>query len=117
MPRFVATGNSERIYAKSLVDGIKLIARRGYMKEYSRSKNQMPWRGRFLASDTIRKHAAKGVRYRHEFEHSVLTSSTVENIALKMALTQVIEWFEENDRNNMVLQEARLLLRDLYHVA
>ena len=77
----------------------------------------MPWRGRFLASDTIRKHAAKGVRYRHEFEHSVLTSSTVENIALKMALTQVIEWFEENDRNNMVLQEARLLLRDLYHVA
>ena len=117
MPRFVATDNAERIYAKSLVEGVKMIARRGYMKEYLPPKNPCPWRGRLLTSDTVRKHVAKGVRYKHEFEQNVLTSSTVENMALKTALKQIVEWLEENDRQNDLLPEARKWLRELWHVS
>ncbi|MEM7664168.1 MAG: hypothetical protein AAF292_18155 [Pseudomonadota bacterium] len=117
MPRFVATDNAERIYAKSLIDGVKLIARRGYMKEYLPPKHQAPWRGRLLASDTVRKHASKGIHYRHEFEQNVLTSSTVENIALKLALKQVIDWYADNDRRNAILPEARGLYRDMWHIS
>lgn len=117
MPRFVATDNAERIYARSLIDGVKLIARRGYMKEYLPPKHQAPWRGRLLASDTVRKYAAKGIRYRHVFEQNVLTPSTVENIALKMALKQVIDWLAENDRRNAMLPEARGVYRDMWHIS
>lgn len=117
MPRFVATDNAERIYARSLIDGVKLIARRGYMKEYLTPKHQAPWRGRLLASDTVRKHASKGIRYRHEFEQNVLTPSTVENIALKLALKQVIDWLAENDRRNAMLSEARGMYRDMWHIS
>ena len=117
MPRFVATDNAERIYARSLIDGVKLIARRGYMKEYLPPKNPAPWRGRLLASDTVRKHASKGIRYQHEFEQNVLTPSTVENISLKAALKQVIDWLSENDRRNSLLSEARGLHRDMWHIS
>lgn len=117
MPRFVATENPERIYAMSLIEGMKLIARRGYMKEYLPPKNPSPWRGRLMASDTVRKHAAKGIRYKHEFEQNILTSSTVENIALKTALRQIVGWLEGNDRRNAILPEARSQLRELWHVA
>lgn len=116
MPRFVVTDNAERIYARSLIDGVKLIARRGYMKEYLPPKYQAPWRGRLLASDTVRKHASKGIRYKHEFEQNVLTPSTIENIALKMALKQVIDWLAVNDRRNSMLPEARGLYRDMWHI-
>lgn len=117
MPRFVAADNAERIYARSLIDSVKLIARRGYMKEYLPPKNPAAWRGRLLTSDTVRKHGAKGIRYRHEFEQNILTPSTVENIAIKTALRQVIEWFEGNDQRNEMLSQARGLYRDLWHVS
>ena len=117
MPRFVSAENAERIYASSLIDGVKLIARRGYMKEYLPPKHKSPWRGRLLASDTVRKHAAKGIRYRHEFEQNILTPSTVENIALKTALKQVVDWLEQNDRRNNMLPEARSLYRDMWHIS
>lgn len=117
LPRFVATDNAERIYARSLLDGVKLIALRGYMKEYLPPKHQGPWRGRLLASDTVRKFASKGIRYRHEFEQNVLTPSTIENIALKTALKQVIDWHSENDRRNPMLAEASGLYRDMWHIS
>lgn len=117
MPRFESTDNAERIYAKSLIEGVKLIARRGYMKEYLPPKQQVPWRGRLLASDTIRKHASKGIRYQHEFEQSILTSSTVENIALKTALKQIIDWLAENDRRSTMLSEARALYHDMWPIS
>ena len=117
MPRFEATENAEQVYARSLIDGLKLIARRGLMKEYLPAKHQAPWRGRLLASDTVRKHASKGIRYRHEFEQNILTSSTIENIALKMALRQVIDRLSENDRASDLLSVARSLYRDMWHVS
>ena len=117
MPRFLATENAKRIYARSLIDGMKLISRRGYMKEYRSPKHQSPWRGRLLASDTVRKHASKGIRYRQEFEQNILTPSTVENIALKAALKQVICWLRENDRRSNLLPIARGLYRNMWHIS
>ena len=117
MPRFTAADNVEKIYGRSLLDGAKLIAKRGFMKEYVRPINPSPWRGRLLASDTVRRHAAKGVRYRHEFDHSTLSPSTIENVALKAALTQTKEWFQAHDRRSPIIVEANTLLHDLWPVA
>lgn len=117
MPRFTAAENVEKIYGRSLVDGAKLIARRGYMKEYLRPPNLSPWRGRLLATDTVRSHAAKGIRYRHEFDHSTLSPSTIENIALKAALVQTKDWFLMNDRRNPIISEVGGLLHGLWPVS
>ncbi len=117
MPRFVGAGNVEKIYGRSLVHGAKLIAKRGFMKSYVGNSNAPPWRGRFLASETVRRHASKGVRYRHEFDHSVLSSTVTENISLKEALKQVRSWYLTNDKNNVIVKEINALLHDLWSVA
>ncbi|MGS1012301.1 5-methylcytosine restriction system specificity protein McrC [Rhodanobacter sp. UC4450_H17] len=117
LPRFTTVANVERVFGRSLVDGAKLIAKRGFMKEYIRPLNPSPWRGRLLASDTIRRHASKGVRYRHEFDLSILSPSIIENIALKSALTQTTDWFQRNDRRNPIIAEAKAILHDLWPVA
>lgn len=117
LPRFTAIENVEMIYGRSLVNGIKLIARRGYLKEYVRPERSIPWRGRILASDTARRHASKGIRYRHEFDHATLSPSIIENIALKAALQQIFEWFGKNDKKNSVVKEVRTLLYGLSAVS
>ncbi|RDE07794.1 hypothetical protein DVH29_14790 [Pelagibacterium lacus] len=117
MPRFVAADNVEKIYGRSLVDGAKLIAKRGFMKSYVRNPNTPPWRGRFLASETVRRHASKGVRYRHEFDHSILSPTVIENISLKEALKQVRTWYLANDKKNAIVKEINTLLHDLWTVA
>ena len=117
MPRFVSAGNVEKVYGRSLVNGSKVIAKRGFMKEYMRPDNAAPWRGRLLASDTIKKHASKGIRYRHEFDHSTLSPSTLENMALKAALMQVLAWYATNERRNPIIQEINALLHNLWPVA
>lgn len=116
-PRFTAAENAEAIYGRSLVDGVKLIARRGYMKEYIRPERSIPWRGRILASDTVRRHASKGIRYRHEFDHATLSPSIVENIAIKAALQQVLEWFKKNDKRNLIVGETKAILHGLWAVS
>ena len=116
LPRFTATDNVEKIYGRSLVNGAKLIAKRGFMKEYMHPQNPPLWRGRLLASDTVRRHASKGVRYRHEFDHSTLSSSTIENIALKAALSRTKDWFVANDRRNPIIGEMKSILHDLWPV-
>ncbi|KAF0232091.1 MAG: hypothetical protein FD175_286 [Beijerinckiaceae bacterium] len=117
MPRFVAANNVEKIYGRSLVDGAKVIAKRGFMKSYVRHPNAPPWRGRFLASETVRRHASKGVRYRHEFDHSILSPTVIENISLKEALKQVRTWYLANDKKNVIVKEINALLYDLWSVA
>ena len=116
LPRFTAADNVEKIYGRSLVDGARLIGKRGFMKEYNRPLNPAPWRGRLLASDTVRRYVARGVRYRHEFEHSTLSPSTIENIALKAALAQTKGWFQANDRHNPIIGEINAILHDLWPV-
>lgn len=113
MPRFVAAEAVEKIYGRSLVDGARLVARRGFAKEYLKPVRQTPWRGRLLASETVRRHAAKGVTYRHEFDQSVLSTSTLVNVALKEALIAVRDWHKRHDKKNELIGETFLLLHDL----
>ena len=117
MPRFVSTTNVEKIYGRSLVDGIKSIAKRGFMKSYVKNPNAPPWRGRFMASETVKRYASKGVRYRHEFDHSTLSPTVIENIGLKQALKQVRAWYLLNDKKNSIIKEIDVLLHDLWSVA
>jgi len=117
LPRFVTATNVERIYGRSLVDGAMSIAKRGFMKSYVKNENAPPWRGRFLASETVKRHASKGVRYRHEFDHSTLSPTVIENISLKEALKQVRAWYLANDRKNAIIKEIDSLLHDLWSVA
>ncbi|MER8605862.1 McrC family protein [Mesorhizobium sp. M1233] len=117
MPRFVAAANAEKIYGRSVVDGTKRIAKRGFMKSYVKNPNAPPWRGRFMASETVKRHASKGIRYRHEFDHSTLSPTVIENIGLKEALKQVAKWFKANDRKNPIVKEIDALLHNLWSVA
>jgi len=116
LPRFVTAANVEKIYGRSLVDGTKSIAKRGFMKSYVKNANSPPWRGRFMASETVKRHASKGVRYRHEFDHSTLSPTVIENISLKEALKQVRTWHLANDKKNSIIKEIDVLLHDLWSV-
>ena len=116
LPRFVSTTNVEKIYGRSLVDGTKSIAKRGFMKAYVKNANTPPWRGRFMASETVKRHASKGVRYHHVFDHSTLSSTVIENIGIKEALKQVRRWYVANDKKNPIIKEIDVLLHDLWSV-
>ena len=70
-PKFVGADNVEEHFGPSLVQQSDAIAARGLVKRYERPANKTPWRGRFLAAETVRLHASKGIRYRHEFDQSV----------------------------------------------
>ncbi|UXN65409.1 McrC family protein [Phyllobacterium sp. A18/5-2] len=116
MPRFVSASNVEKIYGRSLVDGTKLIAKRGFVKSYVKNANAPPWRGRFMASETVKRHASKGIRYRHEFDHSTLSATVIANISLKEALKQVRQWYLANERKNPIVKEIDTLLHNLWSV-
>jgi 5-methylcytosine-specific restriction enzyme subunit McrC len=113
LPRFQGTANVERVYRQSLLLGISRVIQRGLMKAYLEQENPPKWRGRFLVSETVKRHAAKGVKYKQEFSFSTLSHSTIENVALKAALDQLTSWLESNDRNSPDLVEARRLLSHL----
>lgn len=86
LPRFEAAADLEHVYTKSLIAGVERVATRGLLKTYVVDESPPPWRGRLLASETVRKHFSRGVRYRHEFEHRTLSVAGVENIALREAM-------------------------------
>jgi len=108
--RFVRADNVERLFGPTLISSSAAIARRGLVKRYERPDITAPWRGRFLASDTVRKHASKGVHFRHEFEQSVLTPATLDNFAIQEALKRVVGWYQINDRKSPLLTDARKAL-------
>jgi 5-methylcytosine-specific restriction endonuclease McrBC regulatory subunit McrC len=109
LPRFETAANVERVYRQSLLLGISRVVERGLMKAYLEQDNPPKWRGRFLISETIKRHVSKGVKYKQEFSFSTLSLSSVENIALKTALDYLMAWLEANDRNSPELPEARRL--------
>ena len=117
LPSFVATTNVEQVFGPTLVSGIEVIVRRGIEKEYLSVSEGTPWRGRLLATDTVKRHAAMGIRYRHEFDHKTLSASTMQNIALKAALIQVRDWYRRFDRRNRTVHDANTLLRQLNSIA
>ena len=116
LPRFESANDVERMYGQSLVKGVDDVVRRGLMKGYIRAGNPPPWRGRLLVSDTVRRYASKGIRYRHEFDHQLLSLSTVENMSLKMALRQVEAWYREHASGKAMFNEVSLALRRLADV-
>lgn len=111
LPRFEAAANVEQIYRRSLLLGLNRVVERGLMKAYLLDKNPPKWRGRFLASDTVRRHASKGIKYKQEFSFSTLSFSSIENIALRAALKQLATWLEAEDRKSPDLDETRRLQR------
>jgi 5-methylcytosine-specific restriction endonuclease McrBC regulatory subunit McrC len=109
LPRFEGAENVEQIYRRSLLAGANRIVERGLMKTYQKQENPPKWRGRLLASETVRRHASKGIKYRKEFSFSTLSLSSIENIALRAALDQLARWLAEEDRKSPDLAEARRL--------
>lgn len=108
--KFVPASNVERIFGRSLAEQSIALGKRGLIKRYEKPTNKVPWRGRFLAAETVRRHASKGVRYRHEFDQTVLTEWTVDNFAIKEALGLVVQWYRRNERRSEVLTDASLAL-------
>lgn len=111
LPRFEGAANVEQIYRRSLVAGANRIVERGLMKTYQKDENPPKWRGRLLASETVRRHVSKGIKYRKEFSFSTLSLSSIENIAMRAALLQLTRWLEAEDRKSPDLTEARRLER------
>ena len=103
--KFVHSDNVERLFGTSLVSESKAIFRRGLVKRYERPKSNTPWGGRFLASETVRKHASKGISFRHEFDQSILTETNVDNCAIKAALKVVLDWYRKNQRRSPLIAE------------
>lgn len=108
--RFVRADNVERLFGQTLADQCAALCVRGLIKRYERPEMKIPWRGRFLAAETVRRHASRGVRYRHEFDQSVLTDRTIDNFALKEALGLVLNWYQRNERGSPVLLHTRRAL-------
>lgn len=113
---FFGAANVEKLFGSSLVAQSLEIAARGLIKRYERPDRQAPWRGRFLAAETVRRHASKGVRYRHEFDQNVLTESTVENFAIKAALNLVVDWYRKNDPKSAITRDASIALAGFQNV-
>lgn len=110
IPRFEIGEDVERVYYKSLVLGIKRIIERGFLKSYVKVNNPPAWRGRLLVSNTVSRYVAKGVHYKKEFDFNTLSVANYENIALKEALIQVMNWLITNDRRNVIIREIDILL-------
>lgn len=104
---FVRAENVERLFGETLSHQCSALSVRGLIKRYERPETKVPWRGRFLATETVRRHASRGVRYRHEFDQSVLTDRTVDNFALKEALGLVLNWYNKNDRRSAISADAK----------
>jgi hypothetical protein len=103
IPRFQTSKAVSDVYARSLVDGCERVLTRGLMKGYHRVANPPPFRGRLLVADTIKRHRARGNRYKQEFAYSTLSAATVENFALKEALRVLIETLRrEKDRKKLL---------------
>lgn len=111
IPRFEVGRDVERLYGVSLVEGAKRVLGHGLAKAYVPEKNPPPWRGRLLVSRTVKEHAAKGIRFHHEFERMTLSRSTVENVALKAALGVTLDWYRRNARRDPVVVAIEACLR------
>lgn len=103
---FVRSDNVEKLFGLSLIQQGVAIAARGLIKRYERPETKVPWRGRFMASETVRRHASKGIRFRHEFDQSVLTDRTLDNFAINEALKLIADWYKRNERNSPLRKEA-----------
>lgn len=113
---FFRAENVEKLFGPSLVAQSLKVVTKGLVKRYETPERRTPWRGRYLAAETIRRHASKGIRYRHEFDQSVLTESTTDNFAIKEAIKLVADWYRKNDAKSPVNREASIALAGFQNV-
>ncbi|MEA0761403.1 hypothetical protein VDP62_07830 [Xanthomonas campestris pv. campestris] len=106
-PIFASSAGVERIYVQSLLRSVAKIIRKGLVKEYVDETNAAPGRGRLLVAETVQAYASKGVRYKHRFRSSVLSSNVIKNIAVREALVGTFEWFDRNARRDPVVSQLR----------
>lgn len=114
--KFVRADDVERLFGASLVADAKAIIRRGLIKRYHRPLIRSPWKGRFLVSETVRRHASKGINFRHEFDQNVLMTATIDNIAVREALKKIVSWHRKNDPRSPTLTEAIIALANFSSV-
>ena len=110
MPKFEVYENAEKVYYSPLIGGVERILEAGMIKSYVEVVNPPVWRGRLLVSNTIKRHRARNVRHRGEFDYRTLSYGGVENIALKHSLKIVRAWLAENDRKNAAIARADIVL-------
>jgi 5-methylcytosine-specific restriction enzyme subunit McrC len=106
MPKFEAGVNAEKVYYAPLIGGVERILDTGMMKSYVQVEKPPAWRGRLLVSDTIKRHQARNIRYKGEFDYKTLSYGGVENVALKHALKIVRAWLAANDEKNQAIARA-----------
>lgn len=116
LPKFEGLSESEKFYSELLIEGVRKVERRGYLKSYVRPRRVPPWRGKVLVSATVRMYVSKGIRYRQAWEQSTLSVSNIENIAIKRALKEVVAWFRLNRPGSAQRREAERLLHGMQHV-
>ncbi|WP_432593003.1 5-methylcytosine restriction system specificity protein McrC [Stenotrophomonas maltophilia] len=115
-PVFLPAEGVERLYAPSLLRGIERVLRKGFSKSYIDNLNSPPGRGRLMVAETAKMYAAKGIKYRHRFRQSILTSAIVRNIALREAVVSCLAWFRHKapkDPMKGQLEKSLLLLRSI----
>lgn len=117
LPRLTTFDEPESVYGDSLITAIAEVSKRGFFKEYVRPLHPSTWRGRIAITDTVKRFASKGIRYRHVFDEVTLTASTIENIGLKSALRQVATWQAARGHQNSTVALARSLLADMQPIA
>lgn len=116
LPKFEGGENVEKIYCEPLVNGAERVIAGGLMKSYVEVADPPPWRGRLLVSETIKRHRAKNVRYKSEFDFRTLSYGGPENIALKHALRMGRAWLLANDRKNKLIPRMDRALLGLQSV-
>lgn len=116
LPNFESGADVERFYASPMVVAAERVIARGLMKSYVAVPNPPPWRGRLMVSDTIKRHRARNVRYKGEFEFNTLSYAGVENEAIKLALRQVRRWLAASDKKSMLIPRADAALSALHAV-
>lgn len=109
LPRLESSENVAHIYARSLIEGCERILSRGLMKGYSEVSPPPPFRGRLLAAETIRRFRARGIKYRHAFSFNTLSSSTVENLALKEALEVLVRMLRRSGDREKLLNRCQAI--------
>lgn len=116
LPNFESGPDVERIYGSPMIVSAERVIAGGLMKSYVAVPNPPPWRGRLMVSDTIKRHRARNVRYKGEFEFNTLSYAGVENMAMKLALRQVRRWLVANEKKSPLIARADAALVALHAV-
>jgi 5-methylcytosine-specific restriction enzyme subunit McrC len=111
-PLFHLSKNTIELYYSSFLASVGRMVRRGLIKHYAEVKNPSKWRGRLLISETVKRYAARGIRYSGVFNVTTLSGDVPENKLIKLALADVLAWLSDSPKPHQKrLAEAQQLYR------